>query len=78
MYITFFYKVRELTLEDLPLLKSVAKMLQIDFSIYDVEEKDGKLFLSLKEKEKMKNIANGKMLKKLLDQRENIVFFFHK
>lgn len=76
MYDVYFYKMRDLTIEDLPFVKSMANLLQIDFSIYDVTEKEGKLFLSLKKEEKLKNIKNQKFMKNMWRQKTLFCYVF--
>lgn len=50
MYEVFFLKNRNLTEEDLPLLKQIASFLQIDFSAYNIIKEEEKIKLHLNKK----------------------------
>lgn len=76
MYLVQFYKLRDLNMEDLPTIKNIARMLKIDFSIYNVKEINNKLELQLKGIEKAKNIVNGKMLKNIVERKKAFSYIF--
>ena len=70
MYDVYFYKVRHITKEDIPLLQTLANVLKVDFSVYQIKSRNKKVALTLKSKEIVRTCLNGEAYRKAIVQKE--------
>lgn len=69
MYCCYFYKKRSLNEEDIPLIKSLACLLNIDFSDIKIVSKENTIYLKMTNKYRYQQIITKRYFKNLYQQR---------
>lgn len=70
MYTVSFYKLRNIMEKDLPLIASLAKGLQVDFSQFETYSVNEVLFFRLKKEAMLKNIFSSSIFEKVNTRKE--------
>lgn len=69
MYCCYFYKKRSLNEKDIPLIKSLACLLNIDFSDIEIVSKENNIYLKMTNKYRYQQIITRRYFKNLYQQR---------
>lgn len=72
MYYSYFYKKRNLNKKDIPMIKNIAHILNIDVSNLKIISKNSKIYLRMNNKYKFYQLLTGENFKKIYAQKEII------